>query len=61
MQNDQGQGRGIRIYRETLGLWFQMGQMGWVGLAQTRKRAALNYFRNKNASAESVSTKDRAN
>jgi hypothetical protein len=61
MQNDQGQGRGIRIYRETLGLWFQMGQMGWVGLAQTRKRAELNYFRNKNASAESVSTKDRAN
>jgi hypothetical protein len=41
MQNDQGQGRGIRIYRETLGLGFQMGP---IGLAQTRKRAALNYF-----------------
>jgi hypothetical protein len=24
-----------------------MGQMGWVGLAQTRYRAALNIFRNK--------------
>jgi hypothetical protein len=44
MQNDQGQGRGIRIYRETLGLGFQLGQMGWVGLAQTRYRAALIYF-----------------
>jgi hypothetical protein len=38
-----------------------VGQMGWVGLAQTRYRAAINYFRSKNASAESVSTKDRAN
>ena len=33
MQNDQGQGRGIRIYRETLGLGFQMGPIGlvWAG------------------------------
>jgi hypothetical protein len=33
MQNDQGQGRGIRIYRETLGLGFQMGPigLGWAG------------------------------
>jgi hypothetical protein len=26
--------------------------LGWFGLAQTRKRAALNIFRNKNAPAE---------
>jgi hypothetical protein len=33
MQNDQGQGRGIRIYRETLGLGSQMGPigLGWSG------------------------------
>jgi hypothetical protein len=33
MQNSQGQGRGIRIYRETLGLGFQMGPigLGWAG------------------------------
>jgi hypothetical protein len=28
VQNSQGQGRGIRIYRETLGLGFQLGQLG---------------------------------
>jgi hypothetical protein len=28
VQNSQGQGRGIHIYRETLGLGFQLGQMG---------------------------------
>jgi hypothetical protein len=44
VQNSQGQGRGIHIYRETLGLGFQMG---WVGLAQNTNRAALNIFRNK--------------
>jgi hypothetical protein len=33
VQNSQGQGRGIRIYRETLGLGFQMGPigLGWAG------------------------------
>jgi hypothetical protein len=33
VQNSQGQGRGIRIYRETLGLGFQMGLigLGWAG------------------------------
>jgi hypothetical protein len=33
MQNSQGQGRGIRIYRETLGLGFQLGPsgLGWAG------------------------------
>jgi hypothetical protein len=38
-----------------------MGQMGWVGLAQTLNRAALIYFQSKNAYVKSVSTKDRAN
>jgi hypothetical protein len=41
VQNSQGQGRGIRIYRETLGLGFQLGQMGWP---KTLNRVALNYF-----------------
>jgi hypothetical protein len=33
VQNSQGQGRGILIYRETLGLGFQMGPigLGWAG------------------------------
>jgi hypothetical protein len=33
VQNSQGQGRGICIYRETLGLGFQMGPigLGWAG------------------------------
>jgi hypothetical protein len=44
-----------------LGLGFQKALLGWVGLAQTRNRVALNYFQSKNASAEFVSTKDRAN
>jgi hypothetical protein len=35
---------GTSIYRGVLGLGFQMG---WVGLAQTCYRAALNIFRNK--------------
>jgi hypothetical protein len=51
----------VHIYRRVLGLGFQMGPIGWVGLAQTRNRATLNYFQSKNASAESVSMKDRAN
>ena len=38
------QGRGLLFIEENLGLGFQMGQMGWVGLAQTRYRAALIYF-----------------
>jgi hypothetical protein len=32
---------GTSIYRGVLGLGFQMG---WVGLAQTLNRDALNYF-----------------
>jgi hypothetical protein len=48
VQNSQGQGRSTPIYRKKkLGLGFQMGQMGWVGLAQTSYRAALIYFRKK--------------
>jgi hypothetical protein len=45
VQNSQGQGRGIRIYRETLGLGFQMGPigMGWIR-PETLNRAALKYF-----------------
>jgi hypothetical protein len=33
VQNSQGQGRGIRIYSETLGLGFQIGPigLGWAG------------------------------
>jgi hypothetical protein len=57
MQNDQGQGRGIRIYREILGLGFLSGPNGlewaWPKILYW---AALNYFRNKNALAESVAT-----
>jgi hypothetical protein len=29
---------------EALGLGFQMGQMGWVGLAQTLNQAEIIYF-----------------
>jgi hypothetical protein len=45
MQNDQGKGRGIRIYREILGLGFQMGPigLGWIR-PKTLNRAALKYF-----------------
>jgi hypothetical protein len=45
MQNDQGQGSGIRIYREILGLGFQMGPigLGWIR-PKTLNRAALKYF-----------------
>jgi hypothetical protein len=32
MNNGQVQGERVRIYRETLGLGFQLGQMGWNGL-----------------------------
>jgi hypothetical protein len=36
------------IYRRSPRLRVSLvGQMGWVGLAQTRYRAALNIFRNK--------------
>jgi hypothetical protein len=47
MQNDQGQGRGIRIYRETLGLGFQMGPigLGWAG--PKHESGCVNIFRNK--------------
>jgi hypothetical protein len=38
-----------------------VGLMGWNGLGPKRNRAGLNYFRNKNASAKSVSTENRAN
>jgi hypothetical protein len=61
VKNCQVQGERAPIYRHVLGLGFQMGQMGWVGLAQTLNRAALIYFQSKNAYVKSVSTKDRAN
>jgi hypothetical protein len=38
------QGRELLFIEENLGLGFQMGQMGWVGLAQTLNRAAIIYF-----------------
>jgi hypothetical protein len=38
------QGREAHIYRGEIRVGFLMGQMGWVGLAQTRYRAALIYF-----------------
>jgi hypothetical protein len=47
VKNCQVQGERAPIYRHVLGLGFQTGQMGWVGLAQTRYRAALNIFWNK--------------
>jgi hypothetical protein len=58
VQNNQMQGERAPIYRRALGLGFLSGPNG---LAQTRNRATLNYFQSKNASVESVSTKDRAN
>jgi hypothetical protein len=62
MQNDQGQGRGIRIYRETLGLGFRMGPIGlvWAG-PNAQTDCAKLFFPNKNAPAEFVSTENRAN
>jgi hypothetical protein len=44
VQNSQGQGRGIRIYRETLGLGFQMGPigLGWAG--PKRQTGCAKYF-----------------
>jgi hypothetical protein len=44
-ENFPNASEGIRIYRHELGLGFSL--VGWVGLAQTRYRAALNIFRNK--------------
>jgi hypothetical protein len=38
------QGRELLFIEENLGLGFQMGQMGWVGLAQTLNQAAIIYF-----------------
>jgi hypothetical protein len=36
--------RELLFIEENLGLGFQMGQMGCVGLAQTLNRAAIIYF-----------------
>jgi hypothetical protein len=36
--------RGLLFIEENLGLGFQMGQMGWVGLAQTLNWATIIYF-----------------
>jgi hypothetical protein len=36
MENFRMQGRETHIYREALGLGFQLGQMGWVGLGPKR-------------------------
>jgi hypothetical protein len=36
--------RGLLFIEENIGLVFQMGQMDWVGLAQTLNRVALIYF-----------------
>ena len=62
MQNSQVQGRSTSIYRHGLGLGFLSGPNGleWAW-PKMLNRVALNYFQSKNASAESVSTKDRAN
>jgi hypothetical protein len=38
------QGRGLLFIEETLGLGFQMGQMGWVGLAQNAKSGRAKLF-----------------
>jgi hypothetical protein len=38
---------GTSIYRHVRARVLLVGQMGWVGLAQNAKRAALNIFRNK--------------
>jgi hypothetical protein len=35
-------------------------QMGWVGLAQARYRAALIYFQSKNAPVEFVATEKKS-
>ena len=61
MQNDQGQGRGIRIYRETLGLGFQMGPIGLVWAGPNTQTGCAKLFFRKNAPAEFVSTENRAN
>jgi hypothetical protein len=38
------QGRELLFIEENVGLGFQMGQMDWVGLAQTLNRATIIYF-----------------
>jgi hypothetical protein len=38
------QGRGLLFIEENLGLGFQMGQMGWVGLAQNAKSGRAKLF-----------------
>jgi hypothetical protein len=44
VQNCQVQGRGILFIEGALGLGFQLGQMGWVGLAQNAKSGRTNLF-----------------
>jgi hypothetical protein len=44
VKNCQVQGERAHIYRHVLGLGFEMGQMGWIGLAQNTQTGCANLF-----------------